>query len=237
MADCIDFHLKRHPEFKLATNRKSFFCQACDATVNINEKARKKSIESHANSEKHRRHLEISNKHKKRQSSLNIASTSDSQVRSFHAAVAMLFIACDIAFEEANHPAFKKLCAEQCNKIAPDEITLRKLHLKPIYEKTIKLIRDDIDRNAIFVQIDESSDSADNQVVNVLVGKLDGEKPTTYLLDVVKLDAHANSSLIVQTLLESLSVLWPDSINYNKLHLLVTDQAPYMMAAGRLLKN
>jgi len=84
--------------------------------------------------------------------------------------------------------------------------------------------------------MDETTDSIKRHVVNILVKPLNGTNIKPMLLNVSFLD-NINSSIIVQTFMDSCLILWPSGIKYDKVSMVVADQATYMIAEFSNLKN
>ena len=141
----------------------------------------------------------------------------------------------NIPWIKVNKKAFKEFIRDFCGRSCPDESTLRKSYLKPLYRKSIDTIRSEIGNNWIYLQVDEAV-VARRILVSVVVGVLNGERPKSYCLNLVQLKSAINNTSLQQAITDSLTILWPDRIRYENVRLLVTDQASYMIAASSQMK-
>lgn len=97
-------------------------------------------------------------------------------------------------------------------------------------------IRLAIGDSPIYLIVDETHDAKGRYVLNIMVGKLaeKSEKPYLLLTDYLK---ATNASTIQQAILKALNLLWKGELEFNKFWLLLSDQATYMLKAGRNLKS
>lgn len=105
-----------------------------------------------------------------------------------------------------------------------------------MYESYLKQLRDTIGDNQIYLRVDEAH-LGGRVIVSILVGVLDGCKPKSYCLMVAELNQSINSTSMQRTIISALIILWPQGIQYDKVRLLVTDQASYCTAAGHDMKT
>lgn len=150
--------------------------------------------------------------------------------------MAKAFAEADIPLWKLANESLRDFLKNYTKRNIPDESTLRKNYIPMIFDETIEKIRLKVATNDIFLMIDETTDSCKRNIANVLVGILNGEKSDSMLL-MVKILERTNHSTILQTIMDSLTRLWPDGIKYDRFKLLVTDQARYMTKAGRGLKE
>ena len=104
-----------------------------------------------------------------------------------------------------------------------------------IYECGLNNLKAKIGNNNIYVMLDETHDALGRYVLNVLVGVLDGSATTPYLLSTIFLK-KTNHITVTQGTITALNILWR-TLKYDKLYLLLTDQAPYMIKVGTKLKE
>jgi hypothetical protein len=126
--------------------------------------------------------------------------------------------------------------SEISGKHIPDESTLRKGYVKPLYIEKIEKIRSTVDNNNVYFIIDETTDRAQNFVINTLVGVLNGNPTKPMLLSTCFVEETDNST-IISTFMHSCQILWPEKIYFSKVLLVVTDQASYMVKALKNLKE
>lgn len=107
--------------------------------------------------------------------------------------------------------------------------------MKKIYENKIEEIRMNLRDEKIWISIDETTDLRKNAIGHVIVGNLKRTDSKCYLLTSEILE-KTNQSTISQLFLDSLTLLWPNGIQYEDVLLFVTDSASYMNAAADGLK-
>lgn len=229
----IDKHIKDKPEFLKPTSI-SLFCQACEQNIHLRATSVKHNISSHEKSNKHQRQLSIWRRRRTNQQLMQVGLTREDK---FKKNLTEMLVKCNIPFHKVSNRHFQNFIANECGKITPDESTLRKSYLKPLYEESLAELRIAIGASWIYLQVDESTDSLNRPVVSIIVGKLDGTKPRSFLLDIKYLESAPNSAQICQAINDALQVLWPGKIFYERVRLLVSDQVSYMLLAGKLLKS
>lgn len=97
-------------------------------------------------------------------------------------------------------------------------------------------IRDDIGDSNIWLSVDETTDSCGRFIANVIVGKLTENEPGTPHLIISRVLEVTNHSTIARVVRDALRVLWPVQENEEKLLLIVTDAAAYMIKAATALQ-
>lgn len=146
------------------------------------------------------------------------------------------FIEADIPINKINMESTKSFFRKHLKQEPPSESTMRKNFSGPIFESSINQIRQIIGNNMIYLIVDETTDFKQRYVFNVLVGTLNGEVSRSMLIAVRYLE-ETNSETVTQAILDVLTIIWPDKLYYERIWLLISDQAPYMIKAGRTLKN
>lgn len=211
------------------------YCHPCSKNIFIDRHHISHQLKTHEKSAKHKKNYESWRVKKTVQTSIeNVVRDQDNP---FYYDLAEFFIGCNIPFSKLDSSICRQFIKKYIGTHAPDESTLRKNYLPKIYNTTIEKIREKIGDNWIYIQADESTDSRNRPVVSVLVGSLDGNKPISYLLDVVYLTGAANHIKMYQVINESLRKLWPSEIFYDRVRLLVSDQAKYMLKTGTKMKE
>ncbi|XP_067135862.1 uncharacterized protein [Centruroides vittatus] len=109
-------------------------------------------------------------------------------------------------------------------------------HQKTIFNSVTEKIKDEINGHDVYFIVNETSDKVQRKVANVLLGKLNGEKAKSMLIDVA---FHSTVDIIIQECILNVSrKMWPNDLKYSKLKLIVTDRAKYTMkAASEIKKN
>lgn len=117
----------------------------------------------------------------------------------------------------------------------PHPSTLRR-SIKRFYDQKIGKIRNYFRNKDVFFIIDETTDSQDRNVVNVMVGALDGKKPKIALVN-VKFANAVNDVIIRQIILETCKKIWRGDNIYPRLKLIISDQDSYMLSAVKKMKE
>jgi len=101
--------------------------------------------------------------------------------------------------------------------------------------KKITKIQQKISDNSVYLILDERTDSSSRLVVNILVGALNGfySRPMLLLTTFVE---KTNYLTISKAFVNACSILWENNIQNDKVLLVVTDQASYMLKACEHLK-
>lgn len=145
--------------------------------------------------------------------------------------------ACNIPLSKVSPPGFAEFCDKWIKHKLPDRTTLTKFYLPKLCESIIVKIQSEIGDHHIYLQVDESTDYQQRPMVSVLVGVLNGRDQKSYLLNLVKLDGRVDHSAICHVINESLLILWPSGIKYDRVKLLISDQAAYMLKTARKMKE
>ncbi|PSN53779.1 hypothetical protein C0J52_06238, partial [Blattella germanica] len=140
-----------------------------------------------------------------------------------------------IPLNKINHPSFKGFLEKYTKMSVPDESTLRKNYMEPVYQETIQRIKEKVSNCDVGIMLDETTDSMERYVLNILVFPLAGEKVKPMLLKMYELQ-KANASTVMQSIMDFFQKLWPSGTEFEKVLLVVTDQAPYMLSAIKQLK-
>lgn len=134
--------------------------------------------------------------------------------------------------------SWRSFLMKYINHNIPDESTLRKNYLDDCYT-TIAMynIKNDIGENYMWISVDETTDKVGRYVANLILGKLcENEKSVPHLLSSKQLEV-TNYASIARFVNSSISIrmAWPDSVE-ERILLLVTDSAAYMLNAAKKLK-
>lgn len=105
---------------------------------------------------------------------------------------------------------------------------LRQNYVTKIYENVISKIRDILGDNSIYLIVDETTDKRNRYVVNVLVGALNGNQSKPMLISTTFVD-QTNNKTVSQCLMDSLRMIWPKNTHYDRVWLVVSDRASYML--------
>lgn len=114
--------------------------------------------------------------------------------------MAQLFICLNIPLSKVDSVVFQKFSQQWCRSKAPDRSTISKYYLPRLYKERVERIRKAIGDSPIYLQVDEFQQ---RPLVSILIGALDGKKPRSYLIDVIRLEKAPDSSKIAQIIGET----------------------------------
>ncbi|MEL7308540.1 MAG: hypothetical protein AAGK05_12180, partial [Pseudomonadota bacterium] len=215
--DCV----RAYPQEFSVTPAGELFCQRCCTTVQCDKMY---FIDKHRATAKHNR--------------ARTGSTSTSSVQEFiHGEgahdfardVAKAFLSADIPLWKLRNAELRRLFSNIGHPL-PSEETCR-TRIPKLYEEEILRVRAHVKEKPMFLIVDEA-DMSGQKFVNVLVGIL--EKPgETFLCECLPLTKSPDSGEIVRLINDVIPFLGCDRLD---VCLLLTDAAPYMMAAARTLR-
>uniref|UniRef100_A0A2S2R4M2 Uncharacterized protein n=2 Tax=Sipha flava TaxID=143950 RepID=A0A2S2R4M2_9HEMI len=102
--------------------------------------------------------------------------------------------------------------------------------------RRFKKIRENIGSLFIYFCIDETTDLRGKYIANFIVGKLNVDSPIKSYLLASKVLEKTNNNIITKFVNDCLRVLWPEGGNDEKVLLMLSDAAPYMVKAANNLK-
>lgn len=157
-------------------------------------------------------------------------------INSFNEDLCLALIAANIPWNKLQIPLFKNFLNKYTNNHIPDESTLRKNYLGPCYSRVIISIREIIGDSDIWISVDETTDTNGRYIANLLVGFLKHDTASQAYLLASKELPKTNHSTVSRFINDSLRILWPEGGNDEKVRLLISDAAPYMIKTGDSLK-
>lgn len=213
------------------TDGKAVFCQVCDKNIGCSMKSQ---LEQHLQSNLHTRNKERSSS-SKQVLLTKMQQQSSSSNSEFYKDMALAMIAANVPWYKLQVPQFKSFLEKYFKRNIPDESTLRKNYLNVCYIETLEKIRADIGDSYIWIGVDETTDAVGCYIANLIVGKLDSENPAKPYLIYCKPLEQTNHSTVARFINDGLKVLWPNGVKEEKVLLLYTDAAAYMLKAGNSL--
>lgn len=145
----------------------------------------------------------------------------------------------NIPFNKLSSASFKVFIEKWCKKQLPerDESTLRKTTLDQCYNETISRIKAPLQNNFIYIVVNETTDVCGRYIANLLIITLNedvGGSP--YLVTVKELEKPNNVTIcrFIQEILTN--IFLPNAIPFDKIVLMLTDAASYMLKAALHLK-
>lgn len=158
--------------------------------------------------------------------------------KQFNKDLCYAMVSSNIPLNKLQSLPFKSFLQKYIKLTIPDESTLRKNYLLPCYEMTISKIREQIGNCFVYIMVDETTDSRGLYICNLIIGILHPEKDPTPFLISSKVLEKTNFETVSRLVNNSLTDFFKDSPApfQDKVLLLVTDAAPYMLKAGVTLK-
>ena len=217
-----------------STDGSVLFCKVCNVAVAATKKFQ---VDQHVKTAKHIK-LKCIRKSAPLQTLLSADSFKQGPTLSeFNKNLCGAFVSAGIPLYKLKNRQLKEFLEHYTKQIVPDESTLRKNYVPIMYQQSLEEIRTKIGENYIWVALDETTDVCGRYVANFVVGVLaaEEERCQSYLLtlDVLPKVNHSTSAIFFN---EALSLLWPSGIKYDKILLVCTDAAPYMVKAMGGLK-
>lgn len=214
---------------------KILYCQVCEKNVSC---AKKFQIDQHI---KTGNHIAALNNKGPRQRLLTQASTSAStsvvkQKNEFCMDLCEAFLASNIPLYKLSNPTFRHFLQKYClNQNVPDESTLRKNYIPTIYQHVLDEIRNDLHDCMIWISADETTDSCGRYIANLIIGKLELEPSSSYLVSCKELE-KTNHSTIARFVNEGIRKIFPDPSVDERVYIFLSDAAPYMIKAAKALQ-
>lgn len=214
-------------------------CNLCNTVIKVDRKHQQQQVKRHVDSAKHK--VKQGSKANRPEQSFITSSFKTQEEKSisqkaFNTALTAAFIRSGIPLHKINEPHMKSFLETFTNFSIPDESTLRKNYVKPLYDDTIAKIQSEVESHPVAFIVDESTDFLNRFAVNVLVSPLKDKATRPMLLKVSYIEKNNNTN-IMQVFNDACSMLWPAGIRYNQVWLFLTDQASYMLTAGEKLKD
>jgi len=151
-------------------------CNLCDLVINVDVDHQKDRVQTHINSVGHKK--KSAAKQSGCQQFIGAAFAAscvvDSQNAEFRADLCAAFISAGIPLFKLQNPLFRSFIQKYTGKTVPDESSIRKTYVTPVYDATIKKIKDTIGDSCVYFVLDETTDVKGRYVLNVLIGALNG---------------------------------------------------------------
>ena len=150
------------------------------------------------------------------------------------------WIAADIPLDKLLNPKLRAFLqwlinSEKMDVKLPNPRTLRRNTMK-LFSRKREEIRKRIRGNDVYLLIDETPDAESRNVVNVMVGILDGNVTKPWLVN-VSYPKIVDNLAIRKIVVETCSILWRGKNVFPHLKVIISDQAAYMLLAVRKLKE
>ena len=129
-------------------------------------------------------------------------SSADSSRKEFSKQLCKMLIATDIPLCKINNPIFKSFFNTYTKFDLPNESTLRKNYIPPLYDESMSRVKAELGNTPIWVSLDETTDTCGRHVFNVVAGPLDSSDKV-YLID-INFFEKTNHSTAAQALMSAL---------------------------------
>lgn len=204
------------------------FCKACSKPVKFKPKKEANRISDHRDTIKHKINLKKLKTSKQSQQSI-VPAVVVNKGPAYELTKAL--ISSDIALSKLDNPLFKNYLEKLNGGPLPGRASCKR-EVEAIYNETMSKIKAIISENDVYLIMDETTDIEERKIVNVLVGCLDG-KPNKAMLVNQEVVIAANAMEIGKVFNKSLNILFPGKDFYEKVKLVITDAAPYMVMCFR----
>lgn len=145
-------------------------------------------------------------------------------------------LACNIPIHKLNNPNLRRFLQKYCvHQNIPDESTLRKNYVPTVYQETLRRIRSELENKLLWISVDETTDSCGRYIANLVIGTLSTEPSPSFVVACRQLD-KTNNSTVSRFVNDSIRTVFPNSSEDEKIFILLTDSARYMLKAGKVLK-
>ncbi|KAF0747085.1 DUF659 domain-containing protein [Aphis craccivora] len=204
------------------------YCVACGQSVSCLQRS---LITQHINTTKHKE-----NKVRKFQCTQNFITSSASlnSKSNFNTDLCRALIKADIPLTKLKNSTFKMFLEKYTWQTIPEESSIRKNYVEIIYNETLSKIRDIIGNGPIWVSVVETTNVDGRYIANCIVGKLNSEPSKPIVLNCGEL-TKCNHQTIARFFNDAMGLLWPQGIHHENVLLFLSDGAPYMVKAGKVL--
>lgn len=108
-------------------------------------------------------------------------------------------------------------------------------YVKITYQHVLDEIRNDLNDSIIWISADENTDSCGLYIANLIIGKLELESSSSYLVGCKELE-KTNHSTIARFVNEGIKKIFPDPSVDERVYIFLSDAAPYMIKAAKALQ-
>lgn len=233
LKDKLRKYVKQFGMDKYSTDGKLIFCKVCEISFTVDKKSQ---VKQHDCSKTHCQLLVKLNSSSVAKQQLIGQSFAASSHSCFYSKLCRALVGSNIPLYKVNNPLFKQFLEDISKEKLPDESTLRKNYLPKEFETVLSSIRNQIGNRNVWIQIDTTTDETGRHLGIVVVGALSkDEQVGPFVLHADALE-KANHQTIARLFNDAMSNLWPNHIEYDKVHLLLSDAAANMHKAAVALQ-
>lgn len=207
-------------------------CKLCNVDFSQIQKARlKNNIRNHVDTAKHKEALVkyLASNQPTVQPNLVQTISRGQEQRDKKKDLIKGIVAANIPLFKLENPILRSALESQFGTL-PCRRTITDRYIPEIYQETMDKIKQMTDGKWLYFVLDETQDIKCCQVVNVLVGVLDGEEQRPMLMHVQEIEA-VNNQTIGSVFMKAVMKLTPDMADWDRIRLVVTDQASYNLLA------
>lgn len=215
------FMLDYPDTFFIKSDGITVFCRVCKSEF---QAVHKGSVSQHLKTQKHIR-----------TDPLHTTTQPEPSNSEFYMDLCEAFVAADIPLYKLRNPVLSSFLQKYCGRNIPHETTLRKHYIDPLYSRVVENIKDNLADKPLWVTVDETTDTQGRIVANLVVGTLDSTPSRPHLVS-CKILEKGDSSHVVSFIRNNLTNYVSD-FQPGRVSLLITDAAPYMLKAGRMLQE
>ncbi|KAF2887768.1 hypothetical protein ILUMI_18405, partial [Ignelater luminosus] len=146
------------------------------------------------------------------------------------------FIRADIPLSKLNCDAFRQFLGKYTGKKTPNESTLRKTYLPDAFNDIMKRIALELRGKYFYIVVDETTDSRGCYIANLLIGRLNLNSSTKPFLVASQELEKTNHTTVARFINDNLKRLFGEYHLEDKLLLMTSDAAPYMVKAFKSLQ-
>ena len=131
-----------------------------------------------------------------------------------------VFISANIPLNKLDNPIYKIILTPLYKLSGSCRTSLSKNYLEPLFEREIVNIQNTMSNHSIWISVDETTDSEGRHPTTLIVGVLNNQDfIPPFILNVDFLD-KVNSETISKFIINSLLIIWPQRIQYERLNYL-----------------
>lgn len=229
--------VREHPGI-LSTDGTILKCDLCNKLIKYDTSHGSTTLKTHLESKKHILNLSKPSDRSKQPfllKSINGMKNDKQRKEEFNQELCNAWVGANIPLVKLNNVGIKNFLTKWAKFNIPDESTLRTGYVVKECDRIRKEIIEDVIDKDICLIVDEAT-ANNKKILHILVGKLDGHDFKPKLFEVRILEA-TDSLTVTHAIIETITSLYPDGVRYDKVRLILSDQAPYVTCAGKKLKE
>lgn len=199
--------------------------------------AKKYQIDQHLGTAIHKENLKKKSQQISITSSFASTSNASQNANQFNLDLCNALVSANIPLRKIENPEFKKFLLKYCGNSLPSATMLRTKYLNINFENVRNEIKSKIINKFLWISVDETTDVKGRYIANLIIGTLGSDEPSIpYLISVRELE-KTNHATVAKFVNDSLHDFFlPIAVPSDKILLLLTDAAAYMLKAGTVLK-